>query len=152
AGMITKDADSIVTSDVPTAPGVQDFVAQLRPNSLYDQLNWRYASPHTPIAVQTVAPTAAFVGEGQTAGTSKWAATTMTLEPRKLISLVPATVESIRDSSIGADREITRDMVAAISTTVDAVMFSASDETAHAPRGLLYGVTPVVSAGSDPED
>src|SRR5690606_30277612 len=86
------------------------------------------------------------------ATSSKWGTTTITLEPHKVMALVPATYESIRDNSINADRALTQDMVDAISETVDGIMFSANDETEHAPRGLLFGVSPVVSSGADPED
>lgn len=149
---VLKAADLVVSDDVPTARGVADFVELLRADSLYDKLSFRQISPYVPVAVQTVAAQAAFVGEGQTASASRWEATTIVLEPKKLVSLVPATIESIRDSSIQADRELTRDMLGAIANTTDSVMFGTSDATAHAPRGLLYGISPVVSAGPDVED
>src|SRR5690606_13471644 len=103
-------------------PGVGDFVNLLRNDSLYDKLNFRVISPHVPVAVQTVAATAAFVGEGQAATASKWETTTLTLTPNKVVSLIPATIESIRDNTVQADRNLTMDMVGAISNTVDSVM------------------------------
>lgn len=151
-GLVLKAADPVLSSEVPTAPGVQDFVELLRADSLYDKLAFRHVSPYVPIAAQTVQATAAFVGEGTTAAHSKWEAETLTLTPKKLVSLVPATIESIRDSSVQADRELTRDMLGAIRNTTDSVMLGTANSSAHAPAGLLYNITPVVSSGVDADD
>ncbi len=149
--LVAKAADPVVTADVPTAPSVQDFVQMLRAESLYDRLNFRHVSPYVPIAVQTVQATAGFVGEGTPATTSKWKAETLTLEPKKLVSLVPATIESIRDASVQADRLLTRDMLGAIRNTTDSVLLGTADATSHAPAGLLHNIAPIGSSGDDAE-
>ena len=153
APFILKSADPIVASDVPKAPGVQDFVDILREDSAYDQLNFRRVAPHVPIATQTTQASASFIGEGAQASQSKWAATTTTLAPHKVVSLVPQTIEAVRDNSVGSDRLVMQDMLGAIRNKVDEVMFgtSAAQSTAI-PAGLLYQAHAIVSSGSEHDD
>lgn len=153
APFIMKAADPVVSGDVPKMPGVQDFVEILREDSAYDKLNFRRVAPHVPIATQTVQASANFIGEGATATASKWAATTTTLAPHKVVSLVPQTIEAVRDNSIGSDRLVMMDMAGAIRNKVDSVMFSNAAASGTAiPAGLLNGAPSLVTSGVDPED
>src|SRR5690606_29586652 len=110
AKVILKAADPVVAGDVPKAPGIQDFVEMLRADSMYDQLNFRRVAPHVPIAKQTVQADAHFIGEGAAATAEKWAATTTTLSPHKVVSLVPQTIEAVRDNSVNSDQLVMSDM------------------------------------------
>lgn len=153
AGLILKAADPSTRADIPVAPGVQDFVEVLQASSLTGQLAFTRIAPSLPVAVETSAPSAAFVGEGLQAAESKWAVTTLSLPPCKVVSLAPLTFESVRDNSVQSDQLVQSRMIRAIGAHETAIMFgtAAASGTAQ-PAGLLNGVTPVVTSGVDPED
>src|SRR5690606_6752613 len=152
--MVVKAADPITTGDAAghVGPSPTDIIELLRPQSVYDQLSLRAVPAHMPIARVTEGTQGYWVAEGSTITASKWTSERFTLTPLKVGGLCPLTLEAVRDSSPSADRAVMDDLVFALRTIVDSTFVGTSAATTGTPAGILNGVTPVVSAGSDPED
>src|SRR5690606_1985806 len=133
-------------------PSPADIIELLRPQSVYDQLSLRAVPAHMPIARVLTGSTGYWVAEGSTITASQWTSERFSLTPLTVGGIIPLTLESVRDSSPSADRAVMDDLVFALRQIVDSTFVGTSASTTGTPAGLLNGVTPVVSSGSDPED
>lgn len=153
-GMLAKAADPVSRSDVDglVGPATQDFVEILRQGSVYDLMAFRRIKADLPIARQLSNTVGYWVAEGADVTSSKWTAERFSLTPLKVGGIVPATKESIRDSSPSADRQIMQDLVDSLRIRADLTLLGTAGASTGTPAGLLNGVTPIVTSGTDAED
>jgi HK97 family phage major capsid protein len=153
-GLIVKAANPVDTSDAAglVGPAAQDLIDLIRPGSVYDSLPLRHVKAHLPIARILSGTTGYWVAEGAKITQSKLTTERFTLTPLKVGALVPLTIETVRDSSPSADREVSQDITHALRKVVDETFVGTADATTGTPAGLLHGVTPVVSSGDEAED
>lgn len=154
ADYLVKAANPVDRSDAAGVIGspIQDFIELLRQQSVYDRLNFRRVRSDIPIARHLTGTTGYWVGEGAKITQSKLTTDRFTLTPFKVGGIVPLTFESVRDSDPASDRLVAMDLTEALQVRVDTTLVSNSGATTGTPAGLLNGVTPVVSSGTDPED
>lgn len=151
---IVKAADPITTADSAgvIGPAAQDFIEILREASVYDSLPLRRVRAHLPVTRVLEGSLGYWVAEGAKIAASKWGAERFALDPLKVGALVPATLESVRDSSPSSDRLIMQDITYALGTTIDEVFASADAVTTGTPAGILHGVTPISTSGDEVGD
>ena len=151
---VTKAANPVDREDSAGVIGspVQDFIDLLRAESVYDRLSFRRVRSDIPIARQLTGTTGYWVAEGAAITQSKLTTDRFTLTPMKVGAIVPLTFESVRDSDPSTDQLVAQDLVYALQTRVDTTLVSNAGASTGTPAGLLNGVTPVVTSGTDPED
>lgn len=152
--LIVKAAVPVDRADSAGVIGspIQDFIELLKAQSVYDRMNFRRIRSDIPIARQLTGTTGYWVGEGAKITQSKLTTERFTLTPYKVGGITPLTFESVRDSDPATDRMVAQDLTEALQIRVDTTLVGTANTTTGTPAGLLYGVTPVVSAGVDPED
>lgn len=153
-GMLYKAADPVDRSDMDglIGPAAQDFIEILRQGSVYDVMNFRRVRADLPIARGLTNSVGYWVAEGADITASKWTADRFTLTPLKVGAIVPATSEAIRDSSPSSDRLIMQDVITAVRIRADTTLVGTAGSSSGTPAGLLNGVTPVVTSGTDADD
>ncbi len=152
--LIVKAADPVDRTGAAGVIGspVQDFIDLLKAQSVYDKLNFRRIKSDIPIARQLTGTTGYWVAEGAKTTQSKWTADRFTLTPLKVGGITPLTIESVRDSDPATDRMVAQDLTEALQIRTDSTLVGTANASTGTPAGLLYGVTPVVTSGTDPED
>ena len=102
-----------------------------------------------PWIAASAIPPPAFVAEDAPAPLVNLATAKSILGPTKKILIVSAFTDELRDASVpAAETIISQALAIATSRALDGALFSANAATAIAPAGLLFGVTPITSAGT----
>jgi hypothetical protein len=108
-----------------------------------------YATIAIPwIAASSISPPA-FVAEGGPAPIVNLMAARSILGPTKKILIVSAFTTEMQAASVpAAESVISQALAIATERALDGALFSANAATAIAPAGLLFGLTPIASAGT----
>lgn len=134
-----------------------DFVEYLRPQTIIGRMGTNGVPGPTVIPfrtrliTQTSGGEGYWVGEGQAKPLTKFDFVGTTLEPLKVANIAVITMELLRDSSPSAER-IVRDQLAqalAARLDIDFLDPGKSPATGVSPASISFGVTPIVSRGTD---
>lgn len=165
-GLLTKGAVAAGTTSnsawagalVSEEGGVfADFAEWLRPQTIVGRFGMngipalRRVPFRTALISQTSGGDGYWVGEGKPKGLTKFDFARTTLEPLKVANIAVVTEEVLRDSSPSAEVIIRDQLGAAIRARLD-IDFVDPDKAAVAnisPASITYGVSPVVSSGTD---
>lgn len=127
-----------------------DFIEYLTSRTVYDKLPLRQIPANVTIKGQDGTATGYWVGESKPIPVSKADFSTVSLTPLKVAALAVVSNELLRDSSPAAEMLIRDALVDASSQRVDTTFLSTIAASAGvSPAGLLNGVTPSLSSGTD---
>lgn len=127
-----------------------DFIEFLYAQTVYDKLGLREVPAHVTIKGQDGAATAYWVGESKPIPASAQDFSAVSLTPLKVAALTVVSNELLRDSSPSAEMLVRDALVQAAAQRIDATFLSTSAASAGvSPAGILNGVTPSASAGTD---
>lgn len=127
-----------------------DFIEYLQSKTVYDKLPLRQIPANVAIKGQDGLATGYWVGEGKAIKPSAPSFMAVNLLPLKVGALAVITNELIRDSSPSAERLVQDALTNASAQRVDATFMSADAAVSGvSPAGILNGVTPTASSGTD---
>lgn len=134
-----------------------DFVEYLRPTTVLGRFgqngvpSLRTIPFRTALIGQTSGGDAAWVGEGAGKPLTKFDFSRTTLEPLKVANIAVATMEVVRDSSPSAEGIIRDQLAAALRERLDLDFISPTKAAVAgvSPAGILNGIAPIPSSGSD---
>lgn len=127
-----------------------DFIEYLRQQTLFWQLPLREVPANVTIKGQDGGGTANWVGQSKAIPASALDFSSVNLSPLKVAALAVCSNELLRDSSPAAEQLIRDDLVKAAAQRIDSTFFSAAAASAGvSPAGILNGVSPSNSTGSD---
>lgn len=129
-----------------------DFIDYLYSRTIFDKLPLREVPANVNIAGQDGTATSYWVGQSKSIPVSKADFFDVNLTPLKVAALAVVSKELLRDSSPSAERLVRDALVNASAQRVDQTFLSASAAVSNvSPAGILNGVTPISSSGSDIE-
>lgn len=127
-----------------------DFIEYLYGMTAYNKLPLREVPANVTIKGQDGATTGYWVGESKSIPVSKADFNDVTLTPMKVAALAVISKELLRDSSPSAEMLIRDALAESCAQRVDSTFFSAAAASAGvSPAGILNGITPTSSAGTD---
>lgn len=127
-----------------------DFIEYLYGMTVYNKLPLREVPANVTIKGQDGAATGYWVGESKGIPVSKADFNDVTLTPQKVAALAVISKELIRDSSPSAEMLVRDALVEACSQRIDTTFISNAAAVAGvSPKGILNGITPTQSAGTD---
>ena len=127
-----------------------DFIEFLYSRTLYNQLPLREVPAYVTIKGQDGAATGYWVGESKAIPMSKPDFSTVSLTPLKVAALTTMSKELLRDSSPSAEMWIRDSLVNAAAQRIDTTFISnTAAVTGSTPAGILFGIDPTTSAGTD---
>ena len=137
----------------PITPLVSDFLALLRPATILGKVDTFFKVPfNVSVASQTGGGTYQWVGQGAPKPVGALAFSTITLTITKAAGIIIITEELARTSTPSAEMVIQRDMIAGISSFLDAQFINPANAPVAgvSPGAVTNGVTPITSAGPTP--
>lgn len=128
-----------------------ELIQVARPSSIVLRLDGARRIPlRTRIARSTASTVVGWVGEGLAKPVTSMAFDDISLDPKKLASIVIFSDELARLSAPAAEQLIRSDLVASINAGADAAFISNAAATSARPAGILNSTTPIASTGSTP--
>jgi len=137
----------------PLTPLTSDFLALLRPATILGKVDTFFKVPfNTSVASQTGGGTYQWVGQGAPKPVGKLQFGTITLSILKAAGIIVITEELARTSTPSAEEVIRRDMIAGISSFLDAEFIDPTKAAVAgvSPGSVTNGVTPITTAGPTP--
>lgn len=126
-----------------------DFIDFLYAQTIFDQLPLREIPANVFIKGQDGTATGYWVGESKSIPVSKADFFDVELRAKKVAALAVVSKELLRDSSPSAEMLVRDSLVKASAQRVDLTFFGTGASSATTPAGILNGVTPMSSSGSD---
>lgn len=127
-----------------------DFIEYLYNRTVFDKLPLREVPANVNIAGQDGAATAYWVGESKSIPVTKADFMDVNLTSLKVGAIAVVSKELLRDASPSAERLVRDALVDASAQKIDQTFLSTAAAAAGvSPAGILNGVTPISSAGTD---
>lgn len=127
-----------------------DFIEYLYSKTVYDQLPLREIPANVQIKGQDGAATAYWVGESKAIPATKADYMNVNMTPLKVAALAVVSNELLKYSDPSAEMLVRDALVQASSQRVDQTFISTAAASAGvSPAGILNGVSPISSSGSD---
>lgn len=139
-------------AELVTADGryTGDFIEFLYAQTVYDQLPLRQIPANVTIKGQDGEGTAYWVGQSKAIPMTAPDFMNVTLTPLKVAALTAVSNELLRDASPAAEELIRNGLIKASAKRTDLTFISATAASAGvSPAGILAGVAPLSSAGTD---
>lgn len=128
---------------------INELITVARPSSIVLRLSEARVVPmRVRVPRTTAGATVGWVGEGLPKPVTALGFDEVTLDPKKLASIVLLTSELAQFSSPSAEAIIRADLIASINLAVDAALVSNAAATSAKPAGILNGVSAITSTGS----
>lgn len=126
-----------------------DFIDFLYAQTIFDQLPLREIPANVFIKGQDGTATGYWVGESKSIPVSKADFFDVELRAKKVAALAVVSKELLRDSSPSAEMLVRDSLVKASAQRVDLTFLGTGGVSATTPAGILNGVSPMSSSGSD---
>ncbi|APR05836.1 phage major capsid protein [Thauera chlorobenzoica] len=127
-----------------------DFLEATRTRSVLSKLDLRRVPTKVAVPVQTGRATAYWAGHGAPKPLSKGSLDTATLEPRKVVGIVPLSRDLVRLSNGTAEALVRRDLVNGAAALADSSFLDPTNVGVAGvqPASITAGLTPVASSGN----